>query len=77
MSPDKPDRGVKKQTSQSVSTGSDSEGADSDKPLLHFKEKDVAVSYKPGRKKKQAKKVELSPFYPELSFFKSRERESL
>ena len=52
---------MKKQTSQSVSTGSDSEGMDSDKPLLHFKERDVAVSYKPGRKKKQAKKVELSP----------------
>ena len=70
---------MKKQTSQSMSTASDSEGVDSDKPLLHFKERDVTVSYKPGRKKKQIKKVEFLPFYPELPFFKStcRERESL
>ena len=59
LSTDKPTSSLKKQTSQSVSTGSDSEGGGSDKPLLHFKERDTAVSYRPGGKKKQTKKVEL------------------
>ena len=39
-----------------MSTGSDSEGVDSDRPLLRVSERDVAVSYKPGGKGKQKRK---------------------
>lgn len=54
VSTDKHTGGLKKQASQSAS---DSEGGDSDKPLLHFSEKDTVVSYKSGGKKKQIKTV--------------------
>ena len=39
-----------------MSTGSDSEGVDSDRPLLRVSERDVAVSYKAGGKGKQKRK---------------------
>ena len=59
LSTDKPTSSDKKQ-GQSVSTASDSDGIDSDKPLLHFRERDTAVSYRPGGgKKKQIKTVLL------------------
>ena len=46
---------MKKQT-PTISTGSDSEGMDSDRPLLQVNERDVTVSYKSGGKSKQKRK---------------------
>ena len=52
---DKPSGNRKKQA-PAVSTGSDSEGVDSDRPLLRVSERDVTVSYKSGGKGKQKRK---------------------
>ena len=49
--------------SRSQSTGSESDGVDSDKPLLQVNERDTAVCYRPGGKKQRnAKKIQKVQF---------------
>ena len=54
---DKP-TGSRRKQSLTQSTGSDSEGVDSDKPLLQVNERDTAVCYRlGGKKQRNGKKV--------------------